>query len=201
MFHEKGKEIVFVRHGQSVYNQEYRFYGWSDPELTDLGIEQANEAAAKIREYMSNPDKIICSDLKRAYDTAVPIAQVYGLEPRKFEGLREIKNGDWEAKRVKDVQKEYPELFKRFIKEQKSFTFPNGENYLDVYKRARAVFDSELECCGSMILVAHYGVIDALLSGIFFGNPLSKNGFLARNARIIKFEVQNEQALLHYFNV
>ncbi len=200
MFHNKGKQIVFVRHGQSVYNQEYRFYGWSDPELTDLGREQASEAAAKIRDYIT-PDRVICSDLKRAYDTALPIARVFDLEPVKFEGLREIKNGDWEAIKVDDVKKKYPELFKQFLVEQKTFTFPNGENYFDVYKRARKVFDEQLELCDSMILVAHYGVIDSLLSGIFFGNPTSKNAFLARNAKIIKFEIVDGQAILHYFNV
>ncbi len=199
MFHDKGKEIVFVRHGQSVYNLEYRFYGWSDPELTDLGREQAEEAAKKIRDFI-NPDRIICSDLKRAYDTALPIAKVFDLEPIKFEGLREIRNGDWEATRVDDVKKQYPELFKQFLVEQKEFTFPNGENYFDVYKRAKKVFDEQLELSNSMILVAHYGVIDALLSGIFFGNPVSKNGFLARNAKIIKFDIVNGQAILQYFN-
>ncbi len=200
MFRKKGKQIVFVRHGQSVYNQEYRFYGWSDPELTDLGREQAKEAAAKIRDYIT-PDRVICSDLKRAYDTALPIARVFDLEPVKFEGLREIRNGDWEAIKVDDVKKQYPELFKQFLLEQKTFTFPNGENYFDVYKRAKKVFDEQLELCESMILVAHYGVIDSLLSGIFFGNPTSKNAFLARNAKIIKFEIVDGKAVLHYFNV
>ncbi len=199
MFHNKGKEIVFVRHGQSVYNLEYRFYGWSDPELTDLGREQAEEAAAKIRDFIT-PDRIICSDLKRAYDTALPIAKVFDLEPIKFEGLREIKNGDWEATKVEDVKKQYPELFQQFLVEQKAFTFPNGENYFDVYKRAKKVFDEQLALSDSMILVAHYGVIDALLSGIFFDNPVSKNGFLARNAKIIKFDIVNGQAILQYFN-
>lgn len=199
MFNDRGKQVVFVRHGQSVYNQEYRFYGWSDPELTDLGMEQAAEVSEKIRQYIK-PDKIICSDLKRAYDTALPIAEVFGLEPIKFEGLREIKNGDWEAMKVQDVQKDHPELFKQFLQEQKSFTFPNGENYFDVYKRSRKVFDEQLEDSDAMVLVAHYGVIDALLSGIFFGNPVSKNAFLARNASIIKFEMLEDQAVLHYFN-
>ncbi len=200
MFHNKGKNIVFVRHGQSIYNEEGKFYGWSNPDLTDLGRKQAIELASKIKDFI-NPDIVISSDLKRAYNTALPIAEVFGLKPVCFEDLREIRNGDWEGIKVEDVKNLYPEKFQEFLNEPKTFTFPNGECYLEVYKRAKKVFDEQLELYDSIILVAHYGTIDALLSGIFFANPLSPNSFIARNSTIINFEIVDGKALLHYFNV
>ena len=38
--------LVLVRHGESVWNKENKFTGWTNVELTEKGIEEAKEAAA-----------------------------------------------------------------------------------------------------------------------------------------------------------
>ncbi len=200
MFRDIGKKLVFVRHGQSVYNVERRFYGWEDCDLTDLGREQAEIVAAKIKNYIE-PDIIISSDLKRAYNTAKPIADVYGMDVVKYKDLRELYVGDWEGKKIEDLKSSEPENFERFIIEQKKFHFPNGESYYELYQRARKQLDEVLEEHSSVIMVAHYGVIDTLLSGLFFKDPTSLNSFVAKNSSIIYFELIGEQAILHNFNV
>ncbi len=200
MFRDIGKKLVFVRHGQSVYNVERRFYGWEDCDLTDLGRKQALEVASKIKEYIE-PDIIISSDLKRAYETAKPIAKVFDMEVHKFKELREVYVGSWEGKKVEELEKNEPEALDRFVIEQKKFQFPDGESYYDVYKRARKKLDEVLENNNSVIMVAHYGIIDALLSGIFFDDPASSNCFVAENSSIIYFELLGDQAILHKFNV
>ena len=44
------KRIVLLRHGQSQWNLENRFTGWTDVELTDKGREEARNAGKKLRE-------------------------------------------------------------------------------------------------------------------------------------------------------
>jgi 2,3-bisphosphoglycerate-dependent phosphoglycerate mutase len=41
---KKLKQIVFIRHGQSLYNLENRFTGWADVDLTDDGYSEARDA-------------------------------------------------------------------------------------------------------------------------------------------------------------
>ncbi len=56
-----------MRHGQSTYNLENRFTGWLDVPLSNEGIEEAKEAAIKLKEYKI--DVAYTSTLKRAVDT------------------------------------------------------------------------------------------------------------------------------------
>ena len=51
------KKIVLLRHGESVWNKENRFTGWTDVDLTEKGIEEANKAGITLREYGFNFDK------------------------------------------------------------------------------------------------------------------------------------------------
>ena len=45
----KPTTLIIVRHGQTIWNAQGRWQGWQDSPLTDLGIAQANEAAAELR--------------------------------------------------------------------------------------------------------------------------------------------------------
>ena len=38
------KKIILLRHGESVWNKETRFTGWTDVDLTDKGVEEAKTA-------------------------------------------------------------------------------------------------------------------------------------------------------------
>ncbi len=194
------KKVVFIRHGQSEYNVENKFYGWHDPDLTDLGREQALEVAAKIADYIE-PDAVLCSDLKRAVNTATPIAEKFGLEPIQLEAFREINVGDWEGMTYPEIKASYPEEIENWENSKKKFRFPSGENYIDLYERAKKELDLQLEKYDNIILVSHFGLIESLLSGIFFGNPISENGFHAENAKIIKFALKGERAVLYNFNM
>ena len=43
-------KLVLVRHGQSMWNLENRFTGWTDVELSEQGIKEAKEAGKVLKE-------------------------------------------------------------------------------------------------------------------------------------------------------
>lgn len=61
--------LVLVRHGESVWNKENKFTGWTNVELTEKGIEEAKEAGRKLRKNGFSFDLAYTSLLKRANDT------------------------------------------------------------------------------------------------------------------------------------
>jgi 2,3-bisphosphoglycerate-dependent phosphoglycerate mutase len=63
------KKIVLLRHGESVWNKENRFTGWTDVDLSDKGVDEAREAGKLIREAGFDFDIAYCSVLKRAIRT------------------------------------------------------------------------------------------------------------------------------------
>jgi len=62
--------LTFVRHGQSVWNAEGRFTGWTDVPLTALGREEAAAGGSALREHGATFDIVFTSELSRAIDTA-----------------------------------------------------------------------------------------------------------------------------------
>ncbi len=62
-------KLVLLRHGESVWNLENRFTGWTNVELSPNGIEQAKEAGRKLKENGFTFDLAYVSPLKRSIDT------------------------------------------------------------------------------------------------------------------------------------
>ncbi|HEX5724913.1 MAG TPA: 2,3-diphosphoglycerate-dependent phosphoglycerate mutase [Longimicrobiaceae bacterium] len=61
--------LVLLRHGQSTWNAENRFTGWTDVDLTPLGVEEARRAGRLLAEGGFEPDLAFTSVLKRAIRT------------------------------------------------------------------------------------------------------------------------------------
>ena len=73
-------KLVLVRHGQSSWNLENRFTGWTDVGLTDLGREEAHEAGKLLREGGYIFDVAYTSVLRRAIQTLWVVLQEMNLE-------------------------------------------------------------------------------------------------------------------------
>ena len=69
--------LHLVRHGETEWNRDGRIQGWADTPLSERGHEQARELAATLGERSIGA--IYSSDLRRAYETAEPLAQRVGL--------------------------------------------------------------------------------------------------------------------------
>lgn len=63
------KKVVLLRHGESVWNKENRFTGWTDVDLTPHGIEEAKEAGRLLKAEELHFDMAYTSYLKRAIKT------------------------------------------------------------------------------------------------------------------------------------
>lgn len=61
--------VVFVRHGQSIWNLENKFTGWVDVPLSDQGREEAKQAGKLLKEHSFTFDLVYSSVLKRSIQT------------------------------------------------------------------------------------------------------------------------------------
>lgn len=101
--------LLMIRHGYSIANSQQKFAGDWDIDLTEMGREQAVLASKYFDTHTA--DVIYSSDLKRAYQTAEPIAEKLGLPIHKDRGLREITAGEWETVTFDELKVRYPEEF------------------------------------------------------------------------------------------
>lgn len=71
-------KLVLVRHGQSLWNKENKFTGWTDVGLSEQGIQEAKEAGLILKQLGYNFDIAFTSDLIRAQDTLKYILEEMG---------------------------------------------------------------------------------------------------------------------------
>ncbi len=73
-------KLVLLRHGQSTWNLENRFTGWTDVGLTDQGCSEAHSAGVLLKEGGYNFDLANTSVLRRAIQTLWIVLQEMNLE-------------------------------------------------------------------------------------------------------------------------
>lgn len=74
------KRLVLIRHGQSRWNLENRFTGWTDVDLTELGVQEARKAGEQLKEKGFHFTQAFTSYLKRAIKTLNNVLDVMDLD-------------------------------------------------------------------------------------------------------------------------
>jgi 2,3-bisphosphoglycerate-dependent phosphoglycerate mutase len=98
-------KLILVRHGQSTWNLENRFTGWTDVDLTDLGRTEAAEAGRLLRDGGYDFDIAYTSVLKRAIKTLgiiqnemdrdwLPVIRAWQLNERHYGSLQGLNKAE-----------------------------------------------------------------------------------------------------------
>ncbi len=107
-------KLVLIRHGESTWNLENRFTGWTDVDLTPTGVEQAKQAGRLIKQAGLDFDVAYTSVLKRAVWTLwhcldqmdrtwLPVVHEWRLNERHYGALQGLNKADM-AKQYGDEQ-------------------------------------------------------------------------------------------------
>jgi 2,3-bisphosphoglycerate-dependent phosphoglycerate mutase len=102
-------KLVLLRHGESTWNQENRFTGWTDVDLSDRGVAEAREAGRLLREGGFVFDIAFTSVLKRAIKTLgialdtldqlfIPVTKSWRLNERHYGALQGLNKAETAAK-------------------------------------------------------------------------------------------------------
>lgn len=166
-------KLVLVRHGQSMWNLENKFTGWTDVELSPKGIAEAKEAGKVLKEKGFSFDLAFTSVLKRAEDTLryilkemneenIEIKRSWKLNERHYGALQGLNKEETKEKygekqvllwrRSTDVRP--PELDKsdkRYPGNDPKYNglseeeLPKTENLLDTIKRVVEYWNSDIK--------------------------------------------------------
>lgn len=153
------KKIIFVRHGQSEANAENIFSGQQDPDLTKLGVQEAEETAQLLANV--NFQAIFSSDLKRAEQTAKIIAEKTGNIKVSFhEELKEVYGGKLEGSERGNRHSLLVEVLENNIGE-------TAEEMINRAKRAWEIINKDSS--EAILIVGHnsfFCVMKAVLEGV-----------------------------------
>ena len=165
-------KIILLRHGESRWNIENKFTGWTDVPLTDNGINEAKFAGKKFLSEKIKINSIFTSLLLRATDTAKIVAKILSfdlnnivydarLNERHYGALQGLNKAETAKKygeeQVKIWRRSYDIPPPLLIENDKrhpifdpkfsdlTFKLPSGESLKDVVKRLEPFFIKTLE--------------------------------------------------------
>jgi 2,3-bisphosphoglycerate-dependent phosphoglycerate mutase len=178
------RTLVLVRHGQSEWNLKNLFTGWKDPDLTELGIEEAKKAGARLRHDAYRFDLAFTSELVRAQhtldiilaelgQTEIPIRHDIALNERDYGDLsglnKEEAAKNWGAEQVREWRRSF------------AVAPPGGESLRDTLARTLPYYVREIlpeVLSGKNVIVTAHG--NSLRALIMVLEGLGPDGIVAR---------------------
>ena len=166
-------KLVLVRHGQSEWNLENRFTGWTDVDLSPKGVEEAKEAGRILKEKGYTFDIGFTSVLKRAENTLgyilnemdeedIEVKRSWKLNERHYGALQGLNKDETREKygaeqvllwrrstdvrppELKEDDERYPGNDPKY-KDLKKEELPKTENLLDTIKRVVEYWNSDIK--------------------------------------------------------
>lgn len=177
--------LVLVRHGQSEWNLKNLFTGWRDPDLTPLGVEEANAGGKALAEYGIRFDVAFTSNLSRAQKTLGIILDnvgQQGLETIRDEALNERDYGDLSGLNKDDARARWGEEQVHIWRRSYDIPPPGGESLRDTGARVWPYYLTEIlprVLRGENVLVAAHG--NSLRSLIMVLDRMNKETILNLN--------------------
>jgi len=157
--------LVLVRHGQSQWNLENRFTGWTDVPLTDKGREEARRAGELLKETGIRFTNAYTSDLTRAQDTLDIILGEIGqndIPVTRDEALNERHYGNLQGLNKDETKKKFGK--QQVLLWRRSYDIPppgeKGESLKDTAARTLPFFEKYIRAdlkAGRTVLVSAHG--------------------------------------------
>ncbi|QAA34834.1 alpha-ribazole phosphatase [Clostridium manihotivorum] len=196
-------KLIFIRHGETEANNKGIYQGTCDYPLSNNGIIQNINLKSKLGQM--NINKVYYSSLKRAKVTADMVFD-FSKEDIKFleePAFNEIDFGKWEGKDYRYIDLNYHDEFQNFIKDYRTFMFPEGESFKAFYSRVSLGIEKIIsESKGEEIVavVAHGGTIRAAICYLLSLGHEAFYKFNINHGCYTLFTIYDESAVLEVLN-
>jgi broad specificity phosphatase PhoE len=196
--------LILVRHGRTAANASGLLLGRLDPELDELGVQQAEAVAAAladghpVRDGIGGIGRIVASPLGRTRATAEAIGRRCGVAVELDEQWLELDYGDYDGLPLADV----PSSIWKNWRVDSSFAPPNGESIAALGERVRAALDVLAPDAHdeNVVVVSHVSPIKAAVAwALGVGDEVAWRMFLAP-ASITRVAVSERGPSLTLFN-
>ena len=174
--------VYCVRHGESAYNAEGRIQGQSDVPLSELGRKQSQAVATAFDSL--GIQAIYASPLRRASETAEPLAARLGLSIAHDPNLMELNAGIFQGMLWSEITSHYPEEATRWLAHDPEYRIPGGESPVQLMARGKAAFEA-MAASGHdrVVAVSHGGLLGAAFKALL-SIPANRNPFMLYNGSI-----------------
>ena len=163
------KNIITIQHTQSIHHTNGMVGSWTDWDLSELGVEQANKIGEKMAKQLEGKQYVMyASDLLRAKHTAEIVAKYLGVTPLIRQELRERNLGKCCGKSVQWLR-ENLEMQEKTIDDR---LFSDAESRRDEWNRLKPLFDEIMTREDENIIIVSHGDLLSVFNAMFLGLPV-----------------------------
>lgn len=197
-----GVHLLLVRHGETIWNQENRWQGQADIPLSEVGIEQTQSLALRLRKEGNPIAAVYASPLARALHTAEIIAEALGLHSLPAPLWREMNIGVWSGLTTAEVVARHAEEWER-LRAGEDLPRGGGETFAQFQERILqgAELLAKKHAEERVVVVTHGGPIRAFLLHCR-GLPVSRFREVEKigNASLTEVVFKRGEARVHRVN-
>ena len=125
--------VVVVRPGSTLFDEQDRIKGSLDMPLSASGIEQVHRVAMEISKLPITT--VYCGPCESAQSTAREIAEQTRAKWKVCDCFRNLDHGLWQGKLIDELKRQQPRLFKQLQENPRSFCPPGGETVAEAEAR------------------------------------------------------------------
>ena len=160
------KTLITIQHTQSDHHTNGMVGSWTDWELSELGVEQANRIGERLKAELSEKKFVMySSDLLRAKQTAEIVGRFLGVKPILRTELRERNLGKCCGKSVQWLR-ENLEMQEKTIGDR---LFSDAESRRDEWNRLKPFFDEIMASNDENIIIVSHGDLLSVFNTMFLG--------------------------------
>ena len=189
--------IYLVRHAETTAQPE-QIIGHTDVGLSSAG---KKNVAKLIKSWkLEPPEKLYCSDLLRAKQTAEIINKNWQLEIEEHKQLRELNFGLWENKLWDEAYNSDTEFFNHWAENWHIEPTPMGECFEDIISRCHDWISCIMTTDSPTVIVAHAGSLRAITSILLDLPATTIFNFEFSYAGVTKIQITDGSTKLFYLN-
>lgn len=196
---EDATSLIFIRHGETMWNEQHRFHGQMDIPLSDTGKLQA--LALRERLKREHIDVAYSSDLSRAFETAQIILEERQICINPTAAIRERYLGAWEGLTFEEALNIYPKEVESWLKDPLA-SAPLGESGAQLVQRVEQFIKQLLSSHEGehILVVSHAGPIKIAICLLLGWSEKSIRHFRISNGSISVVEINASGAICRLLN-
>jgi broad specificity phosphatase PhoE len=165
-------QVVLIRPGATVYDEQNRVQGILDVPLSDRGHAEAQALAARLAD--AHLSALYCGPSESVLKTAEIVGRHLGLRPKRLDDLRNLDQGLWQGLQLDEIKRRNLKLFRQWLDDPRTICPPEGETVEDALDRVRGALKPLLRRHQNEII------------GLVVGEPMAQllAGFLRKDDRL-----------------
>ena len=138
----KSSQVLLIRPGATLYDEQNRVQGVLDIPLSDQGRTDVHELAERLAERENHAPlcALYCGPGESVVRTAEVVGKALGLRPKRIDDFRNLDQGLWQGLQIEEIRRRNVKLFRQWIDDPRTIRPPQGETIEEAMDRVRAAF-------------------------------------------------------------